>query len=260
MTVVSVYKARPPAYAPAPSVSIRFRLLRDGEVTGGEKFLRLFKSIDAQLAPDLVFWAEPEDGEYTSATVVNLAVLQSASWFALGRDDALPMRVRASYLAISAGGTYIFNITSGEGGGTVGTPGTVTGVVRADGVPADRQIVVIERPANGEWRLAGFAPTPGGSGEINVRVTDGVVYAVALDDWGIMFTADLAVQIGQTVRPTNFTGWLYRITQAGALPSAEPQWWAAQGDNPSRALGTARAVAVRYHQPLAHGPLPVEIT
>ncbi|WP_131192585.1 hypothetical protein [Phytopseudomonas daroniae] len=169
--------------------------------------------------------------------------------------------MRSSYLTLTEGGTYTFNITTGEGGGgNVGTPATLTGIVRVDGVPADRQVVVIERPLDGEWRLAGFGPTPGGSGVVDVRVTDGAVYAVGLDDWGLVFTADLPVLAGQTIRPTNFAGWLYRITEGGTLPSAEPEWWAAVGENPSRLLGTARAIAVRYHQPLAHGPLPVEIT
>lgn len=260
MTVAKAMARHPvPTYSEPPKVQLRFRLLREGEVTQGRKTLRFYRSWDALGTLDLVFTTE--DGEHSLFQAVSLAALiAQGEWLVAGDDQAPPARTRAVYLRLTEAGTYTFDITSGQGGGNIGTPGSITGIVRVDGVPAERQVVVIERPTSGEWRLAGFGPTPGGSGVIDVRVTDGAIYAVGLDDWGVVFTADLAVQVGQTVRPTNFTGWLYRITQAGALPSAEPQWWAAQGENPSRPLGTARAIAVRYHQPLAHGPLPVEIT
>jgi len=53
----------------------------------------------------------------------------------------------------------------------------------------------------------------------------------------------------------NFWGSL----RAGTLPATEPEWWPIDGDNTPRDLGTARAVAVRYYRPLAHGPVPVEM-
>lgn len=250
------YKASNPNYTPRPVTKIRFRLLREGEVTGDVKVLRIFRGWDSAANPDLVF----SGTEYTDYRTVDLSVLiAQGDWLAWAFDDAAPRKTRATYLQFVEGGTYTFNISSGDGGAP-GTPAILPALVRVDGLPADRQVVVIERPLDGQWRLAGYGPTPEGNGLIDVRVTGGSVYAIALDDWGAVFTADLAVTVGQTIRPSEFNGWLYRITEAGVLPSTEPQWWPVTGDNAARPLGSARALAVRYHRPLAHGPVPIELT
>lgn len=253
------YRVTVPSYILPPKAEIAFRLLRDGVVTAGEKVLRVYRSWDSLDNLAMVFWAEPGEGEYSNTMVIDLAALQSVEWIALGRDDQLPRRARMSYLTLNAGGNYTFNITSGDGGGNPGTPGVVQARVRVDGALASREVVLVEKPSDGQWRMAGYGPTPGGEGTIDVRVTDGSLYAIGLDDWGTVFTADLAVTAGQTIRPSQYSGWLYRITEPGTLPATEPQWWAAEGDNAPRLLGTARAIAVRYYQPLAHGPVPVEI-
>lgn len=243
-----------------PRVSVRFRLLREGEVTLGGKMLRLYRSWDSLAKLEAVFFAEQGEGEYTKSCSLDLAtLLAQGDWLACALDDSAPRKTRSAYLSISEGGTFTFNITSGEGGGVTGDPATLPASVKVGGVPSSREVVVIEKPSDGQWRLAGYGPTPGGAGSIDVRVTDGSLYAIGLDDWGTVFTADLVVAVDQTIRPSVFAGWLYRITEAGTLPATEPEWWPAEGDNASRLLGTARAIAVRYYQPLAHGPLPVEL-
>lgn len=257
---VVCYSTGVSAYIRPPSVIARFRLLREGEVTSTVKFLRVFRSLDTLDQLALVFWAEEGDGQYTQFCRIDLAtLLAQGEWIAVGVDDAPPHKVRMAYLSLAEGGTFTFNITSGVGGGDPGTPAVVQARVRLEGQLASREVVLVEKPSDGQWRMAGFGPTPGGDGSIDVRVTDGCLYAIGLDDWGAVFTADLVVTVGQTIRPSQYTGWLYRITEAGTLPTAEPEWWAAEGDNAPRLLGTARAVAVRYYQPLAHGPVPVEI-
>jgi hypothetical protein len=247
------------AYIAPPTALLRFRLLRDGEPTAGRKRLRIFRDWESVGELALVF--EAELGEFTRAVPVDLAtLLAQGEWLVTGIDPAEPRRTRAVYMTFSASGTYTYNITSGEGGdGNPGTPAAVYARVRVDGLLASREVVLVEKPSDGQWRMAGYGPTPGGEGTIDVRVTDGSLYAIGLDDWGTVFTADLAVTAGQTIRPSQYSGWLYRITEAGTLPAVEPEWWAAEGDNVPRLLGTARAVAVRYYQPLAHGPVPVEI-
>ncbi len=247
------------AYLEGPRIDIRFWLLRDGEATTNEKLLRFYRDWDSLDALQLSFWAEPGEGGYTNWASVRLEALQSIEWVAIGRDDAVPRRARVAYLTLNAGGTYTFNITTVEGGGQQGDPGRVAGLVRVERLPANREIVLVERPADGEWRLAGYGPTPGGGGDIDVRVVGGDVYAIGVDDYGVAFVPDLAVQVGQRIRPTQYAGWVYEITDAGQLPAVEPAWWAAQGENPSQPLGSARAIARRYFQPIAHGPVPVEV-
>ena len=92
-----------------------------------------------------------------------------------------------------------------------------------------------------------------------MRTLGGRAFVIGVDDFGSEFAPGLAVEPGYRVRPTQFAGWLYQVTEAGTLPASEPVWWPAEGDNAPRQLGTARAVAVRYYQPLAHGPVPVEV-
>lgn len=249
------------SYSQPPTIVIRARLLREGEVTTTAKFLRLYRSRETIGKLEAVFWAENGDGEFTQTCTLDLAtLLAQGEWMAMGTDDVAPRKIRAVYLTLSESGTFTFNITSSEGGGNPGTPAVVQARVRVDGALASREVVLVEKPSDGQWRMAGYGPTPDGEGTIDVRVTDGSLYAIGLDDWGTVFTADLAVAVGQTIRPPVFSGWLYRITEAGTLPATEPEWWAAEGENPSRPLGTARAIAVRYYRPLAHGPIPVEIT
>jgi len=260
VSYAEAYRANIESYSRPPRVSLRFRLLREGEVTTTVKYLRLYRSMETLGQLQLVFRAEEGDGEFTQTCRVDLAtMLAQGEWLAMGIDDALPRRIRTAYVALSQSGLYTFNITMGEGGGQQGDPGQVAGLVRVERLPASREIVLVERPADGEWRLAGFGPTPGGSGAIDVRVLGGDVYAIGVDDYGVVFVPDLAVQVGQRIRPTQYAGWVYEITEAGQLPSTEPVWWPAQGENPSRPLGTARAVARRYFQPIAHGPVPVEV-
>lgn len=242
----------------APRAGIGFRLLRDGVVTSGYKRVLMYR--DWTSAHQLCQVFDASDGEFTAVRNLALAtLLDQGEWLIAGVDDMPPRRTRAAYLSFSEMGIYTFNITSGEGGGQQGDPGRVAGLVRVERLPANREIVLVERPADGEWRLAGYGPTPGGSGDIDVRVVGGDVYAMAVDDYGVAFVPDLAVQVGQRIRPTQYAGWVYEITEAGQLPAVEPAWWAAQGENPSQPLGSARAIARRYFQPIAHGPVPVEV-
>lgn len=159
--------------------------------------------------------------------------------------------------------SFLFNVTEGEGGGGPSTVDARVSVIAAvDAHRAIREAVIIERMDDGQWRVAGYGETSlDVAGELDLKVTPtGVQFAVGLDDYGNRFVANLPVVVGQRVRPTFFAGWLYQVTEAGTLPATEPEWWAAEGENASRPLGTARAIAVRYYRPLAHGPIPVEIT
>jgi len=159
--------------------------------------------------------------------------------------------------------TLLFNITEGSGGNEVSTVDARVDISAAvEAQPAVRQVAVIEKMSDGQWRVAGYGDTAKGAlKSLDLRVTtSGTFYALALDDYGMVFVPGLAVITGQRICPKRYAGWLYQITEPGTLPDIEPQWWAAEGENISRELGTARAIAVRYYRPLAHGPIPVELT
>jgi hypothetical protein len=157
--------------------------------------------------------------------------------------------------------TLLFNITDASDNQVSTVPATVDLQVKVDSLAAIREAVVIERMDDGQWRVAGYGNSlKTALAEIALEVTtSGALYAVGLDDYGVAFVGGLSLPVGARVRPTHYVGWLYEITEAGTLPATEPTWWPAEGDNASRLLGTARAIAVRYYQPLAHGPLPVEL-
>ncbi|AMO77487.1 hypothetical protein PcP3B5_40830 [Pseudomonas citronellolis] len=239
-----------------PRVRFRFRILREGEVTAEQKNLVFYRDFNSQTFTSLGF--ATEDGEYTQWESVRLSTLNDqGDWLVVGYDDTAPKKIRAAYLSISADGTYTFNITSGDGSGG-GESAEITARVRVDGVLAEREVVFVEKPSSGQFRIAGYGPAQDGESVVELKVTDGLVYAVALDDWGTAFQPSLSVAEGQVIRPTVMLGWLYRVTQAGQLPAVEPTWWdeSLQGPQP---LGTARAEVVRYYRPQALGPQPVEL-
>lgn len=238
-----------------PWVSFRFRLLIDGEVTATKKWVAFYRG--ASQLNQVCLAVEALDGQFTRyERVLQQALTDQGSWMVVGCDETPPKKVRAAYLTISADGTYTFNITSGDGGAT-GDPGTLAARVRVEGAPVTGEVLVVEKPSSGQWRIAGYGEALGGDGVIAVRVTDGDCYAVGLDAWGLAFAPNLPVTIGQVIRPTLFVGWVYHITEAGVLPASEPVWWDESVEGPQQ-LGTARAVVARYHQPMAHGPLHIE--
>lgn len=258
--IVPAVSRNVPAYIAPPRAALRFRLFRDGELSAGVRTLYLYRGWDRLSKLEMVF---EDSGAGTGLATQTFRVpiaelLAQGEWVAVGVDDNPPRKSRAIYLALSESGTIDFDITQGMGGGG-GSSAVLDARVRVDGVYDNREVVVLERPADGQWRVAGHGRTVDGQVSVELKVLGGQAYAMALDDYGIAYQPNLVVEVGQTVRPTQFAGWLYRVTQAGALPATEPDWWPIDGDNAPRQLGTARAVAVRYYRPLAHGPVPVEM-
>lgn len=242
---------------PAPARTVQFRVLRDGAVTTTVKRVRVVRSWDTGSQLEI---GEPTvDGELTRALSIPTQLLvDQGEWAVLAIDDASPRLTFSQYLELSAGGVFTLNITSGSGG-DVTDPALVDASVRVDRLPAVREVVVIERPATGEWRIAGRGQTDAdGLANIDLAVTGGRVFAMAVDDYGVPFSPGLVVTVGQRIRPSVFAGVLYEITEAGTLPATEPAWWPITVED-SRELGTGRAIARRYYRPLAHGPFPVEL-
>ncbi len=233
--------------------SITVQFTRDGAQTSSLKYAQL---LNADLQSFAFFAAL--NGKTASNTVLASAV-DGGDWLLLARDPAAPRRVAARYPAISGDTTLTIDFTEGSAAG--GLPALLTARVQVDDLPAQREVLAVEQQTDGEWRIAGHARTEtGGDVMLDLRVTGaGRVYAVGLDDWGTLYQPNLPVAVGDTVRPPLFQGWLYRVTQAGQLPATEPSWWDDSLTGP-QPLGTARAEVVRYYRPLAHGPIPVELT
>lgn len=229
------------------------QMLRDGEQTVTPKIARLVSDDLTTLMA--VFVGEHEVTQFFDAAAV------SGEWLLLGADYGTPRRAAARLVPLTADLTLTLDMADGSGGGGGGQPATVAARVRLAQQPASRPLVVVGRAIDGAWQVLGSGQSDAaGNAALELRVPPSVAaYAVAIDNWGVPFQAGLAVDDGVVVRPSQFAGWLYQVTEAGTLPASEPVWWPAEGDNAPRQLGTARAVAVRYYQPLAHGPVPVEV-
>lgn len=152
------------------------------------------------------------------------------------------------------------DLNDGSTGGSIEPTelATAPAVIRVNKLPAEREIVALEKRTDGSWRFAG-STLISSSSDLELQVTGGEVYAVGLDGFGAPFQSGLSVDLGIKIRPSVFQGWLYECTEAGQLPSEEPDWWLEQGENPPRLVGTARLQAVRYYQPIAHGPIHYEL-
>lgn len=134
--------------------------------------------------------------------------------------------------------------------------GTLSATVRVEDLPASRQVVAIERQANGDWRVCGQAVS-NAEGIATLPITGlptSRIYAIAIDEWGKPFAPGMPVAYGDVIRPTQFLGWMYQVTSPGVLPGTEPEWWNSMAGVP-QPVGTAMMQAVRHYQPIAHGPV-----
>lgn len=232
---------------------ISVSLTRDGQQTSNPKTVLLLYPAGLGIGAALI----AKDG--VSASQVFLASAVDGEWLLLATDTAAPKRAASRYPLISEDVTLAVDLNDGTGSGG-GSPATLSAVVRVDGLPADRDVVAIERATSGEWRVAGYGATVDGNLDMDLRVAGaGGVYVVAMDAWGTVFQPSLNVAEGVLIRPTVFMGWMYLVTQAGQLPAVEPDWWddSLLGPQP---LGTARAEVHRYYPPQGRGPIPVELT
>lgn len=240
-----------PLYPALAQRTLAFQFTRDGEQSPDLKVALL-------LTRGLVLQAVFSGVNEASGTFLASAV--DNSWILLAVDMADPPRSVSRWLQVTEDITVAIDLNDGSGGGG-GAPATLAARVKVAGQLAERTVVAVEQQPGGAWRIAGSGSTDAqGELDMELRVTpSSLLYAMAVDDWGIPFQPDLVVAAGKVIRPSQYLGWLYRVTQAGQLPATEPEWWAAEGDNAPRPLGTARAVAVRYYQPIGHGPLTPEV-
>ncbi|BCY01595.1 hypothetical protein PszF2a_13840 [Stutzerimonas stutzeri] len=87
----------------------------------------------------------------------------------------------------------------------------------------------------------------------------GDVFAFAADFPGVIFQPGVQLNVGDRIRPALANGYVYEIVQPGSAGASEPVWWPDQGGGTEGAIGTARARARPYYQPVGHGPLKMTL-
>ena len=87
--------------------------------------------------------------------------------------------------------------------------------------------------------------------------TSSAIYVMAYDSGGIKWAPDSILNIGDVIRPVNFSGFLYRITSSGRSGDTEPSWWYPSICQ-SGAIGTAIAEVFAFCQPSVHGVIRIK--
>lgn len=157
VAITTPHRVSIPGYTVPPKIDLRFRLLREGEVTPGAKTLGLYRSHGTLGELCLVFWVEEGAGEFSRTCRVDLATfLAQGEWLAMGIDDAQPRRIRIGYLALTESGTYTFNITEPFDRHTLGGNGLLSGsfplnmVTQGGNLPSQAEIRILYRPNTGD--------------------------------------------------------------------------------------------------------------
>ncbi len=143
---------------------------------------------------------------------------------------------------------------AGPGGG--GGQAHIAGTVTIDGTAAARDVIIIsDDKANGRTVLAEGTSAGDGSFDINYTDWGGAVIALSIDEYGISFPAETALNSGEVVHPTTPNGYVYTVSQAGTTGTSEPAWPTSGTVQSGSATFTAR----RYYRPIASGPLNGEL-
>ena len=157
--------------------------------------------------------------------------------------------------------------TSGGGGAPNGAPATLTGKVERvldnQAEPVARQLVAIEHKPDGSWSVTGDTTSDSetGSYTLEVLTEGGDTFVLAIDEYGVPFTATASVVQGDLIHPTIPNGHVYRVEAGGTLPASEPEWWIDTGNTHTRTIeGDITLRAIPFYRPLAHGPIKAEPT
>lgn len=164
--------------------------------------------------------------------------------------------------------TFILDNSSGGGGPVIdGDPAYLDGVVEEVHPTlgtvrplANSEVAVFER--RGDAYVAMGRALSNAVGEFRVETQvygGGDVFAFAADFPGVIWSPGIELNLGNRLRPTTNNGYVYEIVEAGVSGATEPAWWADQGDGTEGYIGTARAKARPYYQPVGHGPLQMTL-
>ena len=146
----------------------------------------------------------------------------------------------------------------------------VSGIVQIDGTPGQRTVRAFGynptvHQIDGEninlSKSLGHATSDPDTGEYTIDLLAGYdkrIFVVAFDDYGVDFTPDLALAVGDRVHPTTPNGHVFECTGAGTLPSEEPAW--VVDTETAQLYGTASMIARLFYRPMVHGPVVPEVT
>ncbi|MGK8437266.1 hypothetical protein ACRS3X_07930 [Ectopseudomonas hydrolytica] len=178
------------------------------------------------------------------------------------------MSARRSVQRNGSSQTFILDNSSGGGGPVIdGDPAYLDGVVEEVHPTfgtvrplANSEVAVFER--RGDAYVAMGRALSNAVGEFRVETQvygGGDVFAFAADFPGVIWSPGVELNLGNRLRPTTNNGYVYEIVEAGVSGATEPAWWADQGDGTEGYIGTARAKARPYYQPVGHGPLQMTL-
>lgn len=155
------------------------------------------------------------------------------------------------------------------GGGPVisGDPAFLDGVVEeihpmtgARQALANCEVVAFERRGSAYVAMGNTFSDGAGGFRLETDIYGGGdVFAFAADFPGVIFQPGVPLNVGDRIRPALANGYVYEIVQPGSAGASEPVWWPDQGGGTEGAIGTARARARPYYQPVGHGPLKMTL-
>lgn len=145
----------------------------------------------------------------------------------------------------------------------------VSGVVQIDGMPVQRTVRAFGYDPTGYLldgenvnlsKPLGHAVSDPTTGEYEIELLGGYsnpVFVVAFDDYGVAFSPEIHVNVGDRVHPSTPNGYVWECVGAGTLPGAEPDW--ISDTETSHMYGTASMIARPFYRPMVHGPVTPQV-
>ncbi|HSX84067.1 MAG TPA: hypothetical protein VLE50_01615 [Cellvibrio sp.] len=165
-----------------------------------------------------------------------------------------------AYIALNVDlfGAVVFNLfavdeSSSGGGSDEGY--RVAGTVQINGVPAQRDLVIISDNPSGREIVGAGESAGDGTFDLTYSGWDGAVIVVALDEYGYVFSASAPLNADTVIHPTTPNGHVYVVTEAGTTGTTEPTW-STTGNVVS---GSVTFAPRAYYRPVASGPLQGEL-
>ena len=165
----------------------------------------------------------------------------------------------AAYIALNVDleNAVVFNlyaVTEQPGGGASGDDFRVAGKVQINKVAAQRDVLIISDDPGGREIVGQGASESDGTFDLTYTGWDGPVIVVALDKYGVAFSASKPLNASTVIHPTTPNGYVYVVTEAGVTGTSEPAW----STTGTVVSGSVTFAPRPYYRPVASGPLQGE--